>query len=911
MGYSSWGDLAKTVHNELLKADRVRDFNGYNKFLASRKYPELLRQAELDLGGKPELCALVGRALLPRVRVQGRAYEYLVKWPFACYLTTNFDDELATQLKQAGTFYQTVRNRPEDMALVARDGATGFVVKLHSDLDHPDEAVLTSVDYSRLYVDNEGAYFRDRLSQMFGFFSILIIGHSLSDPDVSHALALAKRLASPEHPVFMIAADLTVADQRDLREKYNIEAVSYHDGTQGHKGLISLLASANRFVTPRRELAIATATPPSEDEVNAASYVFIFRNLRRARRVDEAARLGLVSPLVLQAVAKAGHAGARQSDIASQGMLVHFSNACGRGAASFDDTLRGLEQAGLLHRESDVFKLTADGAELLCETQATKSAERERAMGQFGLDLKRWVPRIGDAEAQVCVGMLESAVTGVFRSRGLVVVQAIFDRRSPSRDELIDVFACVSATAAGIADGEVRAAFVEAAFRFLTEPTEAQREYLASLSQGYFMYHWLGLDPTCGSARQSFFREAMWICDTSVVLPLLADGCANHEYAVDFMRRLRGQGARLYTTDRLIQEAWEHLVWARNFVHNHPVESPEFLAAATRKGSYSPNVFIDGYIRASAKGGVGSFEQYLKTVCPSCRSKPDFSRHVRQLGFDVLKLERLSGFCPEDTAKAACYECDIRDYRREKTTLRSDLQVQAEAEVLRIVLGLRDGSLTIPDSTQNLSNVYFVSQSRVLDHVGEGNEVISMTPESVYRYLVSLSLDTASPQLLQQCMVGEYYHAGISFVDSRLYAKFFRPLIDASRLSLREQLRQSAEDFDRAERARLGAAFDSTPDLEKPFFVLNLGWRAYERAAKRQLSAERESARDRKRADEAEEAQKAMMRRGVPDIKDIKKERRRLEQLTNTLRNLQNPELVQKLARERRRRERRRRLERR
>jgi hypothetical protein len=90
------------------------------------------------------------------------------------YLTTNFDDEIVQRLSALGQYFTTLRNRLEDFYPI-RDGASFFVQKLHSDLNHPEEAVLTSADYRRLYVGISGQYFRDRLKAIFQMLMFLLL----------------------------------------------------------------------------------------------------------------------------------------------------------------------------------------------------------------------------------------------------------------------------------------------------------------------------------------------------------------------------------------------------------------------------------------------------------------------------------------------------------------------------------------------------------------------------------------------------------------------------------------------------------------------------------------------------------------------------------------------------------------
>ena len=57
-------------------------------------------------------------------------------------------------------------------------------------------------------------------------------------------------------------------------------------------------------------------------------------------------------------------------------------------------------------------------------------------------------------------------------------------------------------------------------------------------------------------------RETLWWCDASVLLPLLAVGSINNQYAEDLFKDLRELNANTLTTTRLLREIMEHLEWA-------------------------------------------------------------------------------------------------------------------------------------------------------------------------------------------------------------------------------------------------------------------------------------------------------------------------------------------------------------
>jgi SIR2-like protein len=230
-GYPSWPRLAKSAYEALQGKGKISDEASYQKYLKANQYPELFTQAERDLGGRLELVKLIASLLVPEDGGSHHIYDLLANWPFACYLTTNWDDLIDARLRRIPEAYTTLQNSKVDFSAIRHD-ASHLIVKLHSDLAHPDRAVITSADYAKLF-GAEGKYFQDRLRAIFEMFDVLIVGHSLTDPDLRLVLQVAKDTASPQHPVFMIAADLTRAEELELLERFNVVALSY-DNSDGN-----------------------------------------------------------------------------------------------------------------------------------------------------------------------------------------------------------------------------------------------------------------------------------------------------------------------------------------------------------------------------------------------------------------------------------------------------------------------------------------------------------------------------------------------------------------------------------------------------------------------------------------------------------------------------------------------------
>ena len=251
IGYPSWRLLSERSYEKLKFSGTTIDNASYRKYLDNKQYPELFRQIQRDLEeNRQSLVNFIKPLLQPAVKKPGLLYEIISRWPFACYLTTNYDNEISIALELLHEHFTVIQNRLEDFS-VWRDGVSHIIQKLHSDLDHPRDVIITSADYRGLQLGSTGQYFRDRLSSVFTMFDILIVGHSLSDPDIDNILKLAKINASPNHPIYFVSSDSTKAEETELFEQYNIVLIQYDVVNGRHSQLLQLLRTADRFIVPR------------------------------------------------------------------------------------------------------------------------------------------------------------------------------------------------------------------------------------------------------------------------------------------------------------------------------------------------------------------------------------------------------------------------------------------------------------------------------------------------------------------------------------------------------------------------------------------------------------------------------------------------------------------------------------
>ena len=890
MGYPSWHKLAELTYEEIEKRGCVSDSQSYEKYLEEKKYPELFRQAERDLEDRDTLVNLLKTLLNPTVEKRSVLYDLISKWPFACYLTTNYDDEIKNHLTKLNEHFEVIRNRQEDF-FYWRDGASNLIQKLHSDLDHPDEVILTSADYQRVYVEDSHQYFRDRLCDIFKMFDIFIIGHSLSDPDIEYVLQLANKARGPHQPIYMAATGVTAADEQEYFEKYNIEVVRYSNSDGIHSELQRILKSVDHFIAPRARLdGRSQVAPREEEEIEAATAIFLYRHLQGVNSSE------YLSPLILSELYSTRPEGIASENITSLPALKMFMKDGTDYGETIIQTISKLKQQDLVSVVGGKIQLTSDGCAKVQEFQSIREIEKNQAYGQFKLKLKNVYNSINDSQLTECEQLAEEVIVASFEKRGSVIANKVFSGRSPRPEELSDVFGHVSDRAGQLEEIGLRSAFIEAMHQFLVEPSHPQRKYLASVSQGYFLYHLLGLDPKFCDVEKDIFQKTLWFCDSSVLLPLIAIGCHNHEYTVDLFRTLTDENAVIYTTRKLLQEAWNHFEWALNFIKNTGASSLEFLRAALVKGSYKQNLFLDGYIRLCADGKVGTFTDYLELIFPAGTiNEPSFGEVVSKTGLRLIRISDLDGFVQEDWSDFESAKDEIKQRREQQRIYRSELQVEAEAEVWLLLKNLRSGKYSM-DGLEDTESAYFVSQSRIIDRVFSNQETYTTWhPEALYRYLSALPGKEINPDLLQQCMLHDYYYAGISFIDRHRYEQFFGPGIDIAKASYKEQRENYINEIEGTYINDIDVAYKRTPDLEKPFFVSRMGWQLAEESKQREEIAVR-------RALEAEKKVKQLEAEKEEAWKN--REEKRLEQETSRLRNLQDPKHVRKRERQAKKRKR-------
>jgi hypothetical protein len=357
--------------------------------LEARKYPEVFRQAEIDLGGRPHLIDLVRSFLVGHPAKTSETYGLLARWPFPVYLTTNFDDAIRQHLDGLGIHYATLRNGQTDASQVRAD-SSHLIFKVHGDLDDPNTVVLTSSDYSQMRVGPEREYLRQKLVAIFSMCDVFVIGHSFADPDLQLIIETAKLSASPSKPIYMSVANLSQGEVRELNEQYNIHVIPYRDTDHSHAQLKRVLRAADHFICSRSPTTIS-APEVDDATVEAATSLLLYRQTQAAVG-DDVAR-DLFSPLLLRTMRLANRPMTADMLATVQPLaLVASRTNC---IAQISLAIEHIHDLGQLQEVSDgLYVLTEEGQKQADFLAVARITEKEQALGQFALDLRRQYPAL-------------------------------------------------------------------------------------------------------------------------------------------------------------------------------------------------------------------------------------------------------------------------------------------------------------------------------------------------------------------------------------------------------------------------------------------------------------------------------------------------------------------------------------
>jgi len=812
-GYPSWLQLVEQtlILTPEPARERIRGDPRFGKALRDEHYETCFSVIE-ECTDREHLERVVGE-LVGVEREPGSTASSLSDWPFAGYITSNYDMSLESILtKQPNSSWVPVGNTPSEIRKVSGE-ARELVWHVHGAIGldkQKSRLVLTEKDYDDLYL--EGSPLEKQLRALLTQRRIVFVGFGFKDPAIRRILRVVGKYTNPTQPIlaFLSGADSAddLASRLDLLQNHNVDVIPYEvvDGSHGAlTGLIRIYGSlvlgrSLRFGQPSRPC-------PSYDPETTGLLVYNDLVLRQGSPVAEDALGALLRARVL---ALLRYEGTSTIEELAQDLLERIRclkeaslpvdvAQVGRDAAkaTLSGAVSELEHLGLVERSDGglgpAVQLTPEGegltekqaaaAQLLAQQfAASLEARAQRAEPSLERDAQLRIASAAQKFLQDCATKRALGVAMVWYSPGV-------DFRSY---HIVALLQELPRYAEELTDAQEGKGLLDIIKSILAHPNEAEVKYMGSLMQAHFGLCLMGFDPEGVAARTRELSRTLFLLDSTTLIPLMGRGSIGHVAAKQLLSQIERVGAAVATTELLAVEVAEHARWAlKELGDSRALTTVQALAAAVGRAGAGDNVFIEGCVAEAEAGRSLDFDRYLDSVCdaPAGHEASDevFQDAIRRNGLACLAFADWEGFTEELWASRDDLEQQIAGRRAASGTYKHARQVQAEAEALIASQQFRSGAFKLAGRT--FADAYFLSHSRVIDDVSRPGRPITLRPQAAQQWLSTLTAcDPDELAVIVNGILWELSERGMSIIDAGRIRTVFSPLIDASRSRLDEEV---------------------------------------------------------------------------------------------------------------------------
>lgn len=823
MGLPTWENLALEAIKLLDQGiiDEKRD--NLDRYLKQKKYPEIFSIVEQEIGIET-LVDWLGKILISKGK-KGIVYEYLASWPFACYLTTNFDNALKEHLDRENVPVVVKSNTKADISLIS-SRSINMIFKIHGELSDPSSIVLTKEQYSNFQNSSSKIYWRDKIKSVLHMESVVIIGYSLSDSDFTDQLKYAKETFQPDKPVFMFATGFNENEIYDLYSNYNIRIIPYENSNGNHQELQRILKRYKYFIPDRNSVNIGREEVDSE-EAELATSLYLFTHLRIIEE-EIPAIVSAYSIIILKILFELTTD--EPVDIQYIGLELKkrthsISHPDPTGIQKAINYLQS--NSYILVEPSTKYKISPRGKQVIIRGIEENKLVYEKFVQACKLFLSSLPSELTDEEIELLISKLGSGLTRTFRARGLEIARSVYLDIPVDLSQSTDLISIIDQEVSGMASSSLSASFVDLIIQVLLQPNNEMKEYLAVLSQGYFAYHALGYDKNCGEERIRLARESKIILDSNILIYLIAENCNHNDYARDLIKRAGLLKFNLITTERLITEIVGHAKWAYSKFRNLSIDKENFVLSKLMNAGDSINIFVEGFLRWSNLNSISTFEDYFNHLFGKGWEKAldiRINTILQNYGIALFKIEDSDNFDSENYFSRRDNDlCPrIKEIRERNNTYKSEDQCMAEAEAYIICED---------------NNAKFLSLSTILNDL-EGKN-ITWRPEAFYRFISMFTYLQPESNLLYSSLTQDFIAAGITILDKNLISQILKPEIQQARMQLEQQRDNYERELGEARFKEIIDNFDKVPDEQKPFYSIQIAHLIATKEREKRILAER------------------------------------------------------------------------
>lgn len=841
-GYPTWRQLVEGTLRLTPEANRekARNDGRFKKAFQQGRYETCLSVIEKH-AGRDHLERAVA-AQLAAERRSGRIAAIVTEWPFAGYVTSNFDMLLESILAGVpNSSWTSVGNTASEIRKVSGD-ARELVWHVHGGIGlGKDEShlTLTEEDYDDIYL--EGSPLVQQLRALLTQRRLVFIGFGFNDPELRRLLKVVAKYTSPTQPVFAFLSEIPSSDEEtrrlELLEGFNVDVIPYQVVDGSYAALTDLLNTYSAFVL-RRSLQFGQPRRrcPSYDPETTGLLVYNQLALTRGSPVTEDAVGSLVRARVLALLRHGGPCTIdeltedlwertrqlKEASLPSAPVQADETAA----ASTLSKAIGDLEDLRLVERVDGGLgpgvQLTQEGDRLTEDQAAAARLMAQQFSASLEVRAQSAAPHL-EPEAQRRIASVAQAFLEECASkRALGVAMAWYSSAIDFKAyHIVALLQALPDYAQQLSSADEGKTLIDIIRSILARPNDTEVKYIGSLVQARFGLCLMGFDPETLAARTRELSKTVFLLDSTTLIPLVGRSSRGYSAAKHLLAQIERVGATAATTDLLAVEVAEHARWAQKELgQSRALTSVQALGAATGRAGAGDNVFIEGCVAEAEGGGPLDFDRYLDSICGVAAGHQAsdwvFQDAMRRNGIECLAFPEWEGFAPELWSPRDSMQAEIAERRRASHTYRHERQVQAEAEALLIVQHLRNGTFGLGDQT--FADAYFLSHSRVIDEVSRPTRPITMRPQAAQQWLSTLT--ACAPDELAFIVNGilwELSERGMSIVDEGRIRTVFSPLIDASKSKLEEEVARHRDLIAERYGEHATNAFAEVSPLDAPF----------------------------------------------------------------------------------------------
>lgn len=836
----TWKELIEKIigNSEVTLRNKILQDNLFKKAFENKNYPKSFSRINHYIGRETLEDAVINE--IDKIKMPGNLALRLADWPFAGYITTNYNGLLETALQKIGEIgWASIGNSQDEVRKVS-GGATNLIWHIHGFIKMEKDKsrlILTEEDYDEIYLSDSPI--KTQLRSLLAQHRVIFIGFSFQDEEVKRLLKEVGRLSSPVRPVFAFLSHLYgmefEAEREELLKKYNVEVIPYKVTDNSYDKLSELLDVYESMIL-RRSLKFGQPFRPcpSYDQQTTGLLIYNELCLKEHAVVSEDIVGSLLRARVLSLLKYKSSCTILDliEDLNERFKIIQGKPPSSQSIISqLQKSIEELISSELISIEdvsnsNSQIILTTKGKEKV----ANQAATAERLASQFSASIEdrasMFFPEDGDAASRVA-NTAETFLKECIQKRALGVAQII--EHTLTKYQIYHMVALLQSLPdfmVQLLKPEEAIALTKLIQEILSKPSEAEKKYIGLALQAQFGIHLLGYDPVTLQQRANDLRNTLFLVDSTTLIPFLARSSIGYNSSRFLIKRFKEDTSFIATTTLLAWEVAEHANWALKKTDQSTGRLKiETLEALTGRSGYKENAFLGGFIEEINKGSVLDFGNYLNQVCAtpkgsiSC-SLDDIQRTLMKEGIYFCPFEGWEGFTQDLWSDRDELQKKIAELRKERKTYKHERQVKAEAEALIIIRKLRDKSFKI--NNQNVTNAYFISHTRVIDELGGGYR-ITMRPEAIQQWVTTISpFNLEELGFLTDSLLWELAEGHFSIVDKSRLQLAFSPFIDASKEKLQEVTERHRILISQRYGEETIKAFNESNNLDTPIILESL-----------------------------------------------------------------------------------------